>query len=129
MGGVVPKGQDNDELVDNLIEAKFLFNPNICNIFRRVDRGDFYPGKVHRDAYRDQAMKSGNIHLSAPCIYCSVMENMDFKPGEDILQFFLNLLTSNLLGKIDMERIIEKMTFWMVFEFLEVFGLILVQQN
>ena len=82
MGGVVPKGKDNDELVDNLIEAKFLFNPNICNIFRRVDRGDFYPGEVQRDAYRDQAMRSGNLHLSAPCIYCSVMENMDFEPGK-----------------------------------------------
>ena len=82
MGGVVTKGQNNDELIDNLIEAKYLFDPKICRIFRRVDRGNFYPGEYQEDAYRDQAMRSGNIHLSSPCIYCSVMENMDFKPGE-----------------------------------------------
>lgn len=85
MGGIIPKGKDNDELIDNLVEAKYLSDPRICKVFRKVDRGDFYPGEFYEDAYKDQAMRSGNLHMSAACIYCSVMENMDFQKG--ILSF------------------------------------------
>ncbi|XP_066918383.1 protein-L-isoaspartate O-methyltransferase domain-containing protein 2-like [Clytia hemisphaerica] len=112
MGGVVPKGKNNDELVDNLIEAKYLSDPRICRIFRQVDRGDFYPGEYYEDAYRDQAMKSGNLHLSAPCIYCSVMENMDLYPGLSFLNIgsgtgYLSTMVGQVLGPFDTNHGIE----------------------
>ena len=122
MGGVVPKGKNNDELVDNLIEAKYLSDPRICRIFRQVDRGDFYPGEFYEDAYRDQAMKSGNLHLSAPCIYCSVMENMDLHPGNVvfiIIVMIFNLFEWPSLVIVKKENMIVKVACCLIKNFMK----------
>ena len=81
MGGAVPRGETNDELIDNLVQAKYITKEEVENVFRKVDRGDFYPGEYEDDAYRDLAMKNGNLHISAPCIYCKVLENFNLSPG------------------------------------------------
>jgi hypothetical protein len=41
MGGVVPAGESNEELVDNLIEAEYITKPRVEEVFRKVDRGTF----------------------------------------------------------------------------------------
>ena len=81
MGGVVAKGDNNDELIDNLVEAKYIQSRDVEAVFRRVDRGDFFPGTYLEDAYKDFAMKCDELHISAPCIYCAVLENFHLKPG------------------------------------------------
>ncbi|XP_032679061.1 protein-L-isoaspartate O-methyltransferase domain-containing protein 1-like [Odontomachus brunneus] len=87
MGGAVSCGQDNDELVDNLMESKYIKTKKVEQVFRAVDRAD-YVLSSHRDsAYKDLAWKHGNIHLSAPCVYSEVMEGLSFEPGLS----FLNL--------------------------------------
>ena len=82
MGGVVAKGENNNELVDNLVEAKYIEKKEIEDVFRSVDRGDFYPGEYLIDSYKDAAMRYNNLHISAPSIYSQVMENLELKPGK-----------------------------------------------
>jgi len=87
MGGAVSAGQDNDELVDNLKEANYIKSPEVEQVFRLVDRADYFPEGTQQHAYKDLAWKSGNIHLSAPCIYSQVLESLELKEGLS----FLNL--------------------------------------
>ncbi|XP_058797207.1 protein-L-isoaspartate O-methyltransferase domain-containing protein 1-like [Phymastichus coffea] len=87
MGGAFSSGQDNDELVDNLVDSGYIRSKNIEQVFRAVDRGDYFLSSHRDSAYKDFAWKHGNIHLSAPCIYCEVMEELALKPGLS----FLNL--------------------------------------
>ena len=41
MGGVVPAGESNEELVDNLVEAEYITKPDVEAVFRKVDRGKY----------------------------------------------------------------------------------------
>ncbi|XP_012227524.1 protein-L-isoaspartate O-methyltransferase domain-containing protein 1 [Linepithema humile] len=85
MGGAVSSGQDNDELVDNLMESKYIKTKKVEQVFRAVDRADYV--SFREGAYKDLAWKDGNIHLSAPCIYSEVLEGLNLEPGLS----FLNL--------------------------------------
>nr|KAG5705842.1 hypothetical protein BaRGS_030732 [Batillaria attramentaria] len=42
MGGAVSTGDDNDELIDNLVDADYIKTPQTERIFRAVDRADYY---------------------------------------------------------------------------------------
>lgn len=69
MGGAVSSGRDNNELVDNLVGSKYIRSREVELAFRALDRGDYMlPGERDR-AYKDLAWRSGELHLSAPCIY------------------------------------------------------------
>ncbi|EFN82098.1 protein-L-isoaspartate O-methyltransferase domain-containing protein 1 [Harpegnathos saltator] len=87
MGGAVSSGQDNDELVDNLIESGYIKTKKVEQVFRAVDRADYVLSSHKDSAYKDLAWKHGNIHLSAPCVYSEVMEGLSLEPGLS----FLNL--------------------------------------
>lgn len=87
MGGAVSAGVDNDDLVDNLKAANYITTPLLERVFRAVDRGDYFTAENREQAYRDNAWKKGNLHLSAPCIYAKVMEGLQLAPGHS----FLNL--------------------------------------
>ena len=65
-------GVDNDDLVDNLKAANYITTPLLERVFRAVDRGDYFTAENRDEAYRDNAWKKGNLHLSAPCIYAKV---------------------------------------------------------
>ncbi|XP_043798597.1 protein-L-isoaspartate O-methyltransferase domain-containing protein 1-like [Apis laboriosa] len=87
MGAAVSSGQNNDELVNNLMKSGYIRTRKVEQVFRAVDRAD-YVLPSHRDrAYNDLAWKHGNIHLSAPCIYSEVMESLSLESGLS----FLNL--------------------------------------
>ena len=97
MGNAVSSGVNNDDLVNNLVEEKYITSKLVEQVFRAVDRGHFVADSRDNEsnstssAYDDLAWREGNLHLSAPCIYTHVMEELDLKPGMS----FLNL------GKFD----------------------------
>ena len=112
MGGAVSAGQNNDELIDNLVEAGYIKSKQIEKIFRNVDRGDYFPGEYMEDAYKDLAWKQGNVHMSAPCIYCEVMEAMDLKEGMSFLNLgsgtgYLSTMAGLLLGPFGVNHGVE----------------------
>ena len=98
-------GENNEELVCNLVEAEYIKTPVVEQVFRAVDRGDYYL-KDHRDsAYKDLAWKHGNIHLSAPCIYAEVLESLCLAPGLSFLNLgsgtgYLNTMAGLILGTV-----------------------------
>ena len=104
MGGAVSAGEDNDELIDNLVEADYIKSSHIERVFRAVDRAEYYLPDHRENAYKDLAWKHGNIHLSAPCIYSEVMESIKLEPGMSFLNLgsgtgYLSTLAGLILGK------------------------------
>lgn len=104
MGGIVTRGTDNDDLVYRLIEAKYIKTPEVEMVFRAVDRKHFILPEGENIAYSDSPWKSGNLHLSAPCIYCRVLENLELAPGMSFLNLgsgtgYLNTLVGLILGE------------------------------
>lgn len=73
-----------------------------------VDRGIFILEDDREDAYKDQVWKSkeghpGFFHLSAPCIYASVLENLNLKSGCSFLNIgsgtgYLSSIVGYLIG-------------------------------
>ena len=104
MGGAVSTGEDNNDLVDNLVEADYIKTPIVEKVFRAVDRADYYEPE-HRDtAYKDLAWKHGHLHLSAPCIYSEVMESLMLEPGNSFLNLgsgtgYLSTMAGLIIGK------------------------------
>lgn len=105
-------GENNEELVCNLVEAEYIKTPIVEQVFRAVDRGDYYL-KDHRDsAYKDLAWKHGNIHLSAPCIYAEVLESLCLAPGLSFLNLgsgtgYLNTMAGLILGPYGVNHGVE----------------------
>ncbi|KPJ00204.1 Protein-L-isoaspartate O-methyltransferase domain-containing protein 1 [Papilio xuthus] len=103
MGGAVSSGRNNNELVDNLMEASYIRTPEVERVFRAVDRGNYMlPGDRDR-AYRDIAWRNGFLHLSSPCIYSEVMEGLEFKAGQSFLNIgsgtgYLSTMVGLVLG-------------------------------
>ena len=106
MGSAVSSGVNNDDLVNNLVKEKYITSHQVEQVFRAVDRGHFvdtflaenFEGsqgtnqqtrslsrRPNITAYEDLAWREGNLHLSAPCIYTHVMEELDLKSGLSFL--------------------------------------------
>ncbi|XP_002730364.1 protein-L-isoaspartate O-methyltransferase domain-containing protein 1-like [Saccoglossus kowalevskii] len=103
MGGAVSAGEDNNHLIDNLKEAEYIKTRDVEEVFRAVDRADYYIDGHKDTAYKDLAWKHGNIHLSAPCIYSEVMESLQLKPGMSFLNLgsgtgYLSTMAGLILG-------------------------------
>lgn len=99
-------GQDNDELVDNLMESGYIKTKKVEQVFRAVDRADYVLSSHRESAYKDLAWKHGNIHLSAPCVYSEVMEGLGLEPGLSFLNLgsgtgYLSTMAGLLLSKKD----------------------------
>jgi len=104
MGGAVSTGEDNDELVDNLVDADYIKTPLVERVFRAVDRANYYLPEHRDSAYKDLAWKHGHLHLSAPCIYSEVMESLLLEPGNSFLNLgsgtgYLSTMVGLILGK------------------------------
>lgn len=105
MGATVSAGADNDELVDNLLEADYIKTAAVERVFRAVDRGHYFTVECKDNAYKDLAWKNGNLHISAPCIYSEVMENLKLAPGMSFLNLgsgtgYLSTMAGLILGKM-----------------------------
>lgn len=112
MGGAVSAGEDNDELIDKLVNAEYIKSPSVECIFRAVDRGFYYLPTHRFGAYRDQAWRCNNLHLSAPCIYSEIMEALQIKPGLSFLNIgsgtgYLSTLVGLMLGSKGINHGIE----------------------
>lgn len=93
----------NDALVNNLIKRDFIQTMDVEKVFRCVDRGFFFTEQ--RNAYRDSAWQSDKVHLSAPCVYATVLECLELKPGNKFLNIgsgigYFSTLAGLLLGKL-----------------------------
>lgn len=104
MGGAVSAGEDNDDLIDNLMEAGYIRSPSVERVFRAVDRAHYFTPEFQDNAYKDLAWKNGNLHLSAPCIYSEVMENLKLLPGLSFLNLgsgtgYLSTMVGLILGR------------------------------
>ncbi|CAH0394248.1 unnamed protein product [Bemisia tabaci] len=112
MGGSISTGANNDELVDNLLEVGRIKSELVERISRSVDRAFyFFPVDV-KHAYKDFAWRRGNTHLSAPCIYSEVMENLDLEPGLSFLNIgsgtgYLSTMIGLVLGSNGVNHGIE----------------------
>lgn len=103
MGGAVSSGYNNDELVDNLLEADYIKTSRIERVFRAVDRAEYFLPEGRSNAYNDLAWKCGNLHLSAPCIYSEVMEGLRLQTGLSFLNLgsgtgYLSTMVGLILG-------------------------------
>ncbi|KAF7272627.1 hypothetical protein GWI33_014608 [Rhynchophorus ferrugineus] len=103
MGGAVSSGQNNDDLIDNLLEADYIKSSQIERVFRAVDRAEYFLPAARENAYKDLAWKSGNLHMSAPCIYSEVMEGLCLSPGLSFLNMgsgtgYLSTMVGLILG-------------------------------
>ena len=112
MGSAVSAGEDNDELIDNLVQADYIKSKQIEDVFRAVDRANYYADGCKENAYRDLAWKNGNLHLSAPCIYSEVMESLKLKPGLSFLNLgsgtgYLSTLVGLMLGPFGINHGVE----------------------
>lgn len=90
----------------------FLQSPLIERVFRAVDRAFYYTEAYKQNAYKDLAWKDGNLHLSAPCIYSEVLENLDLQPGMCFLNVgsgtgYFSTMCGLILGKTGVNHGIE----------------------
>jgi protein-L-isoaspartate O-methyltransferase len=77
-----------------------------------VDRALYYTPANKKSAYKDLAWKDGNLHMSAPCIYSEVMENLKLGPGMSFLNIgsgtgYLSTMCGLLIGRNGMNHGIE----------------------
>ncbi|KAK3551469.1 hypothetical protein QTP70_017405 [Hemibagrus guttatus] len=112
MGGAVSAGEDNDDLIDNLKEAQYIRTDRVEQVFRAIDRGDYYLDGYRENAYKDLAWKHGNIHLSAPCIYSEVMEALKLQQGLSFLNLgsgtgYLSTMVGLIIGPFGVNHGVE----------------------
>lgn len=82
-------GSTNDEMVNNLKRFGVISSMTVEEGFRNVDRKFFVPKSFQDMAYADQPLKEGNVHMSAPHIYGSVLEALELRPNSSLS--FLNV--------------------------------------
>ncbi len=76
-----------ENLVQNLINWGYLRKPEIIAAFRKVPRQDFIPSRASDYAYSDQPLPIGfDQTISAPSMIAIMMESLDLKPGQRVLE-------------------------------------------
>ncbi|XP_041977574.1 protein-L-isoaspartate O-methyltransferase domain-containing protein 1-like [Aricia agestis] len=103
MGGAVSSGNDNNELVDNLVREKYIRSNKIEQVFRALDRANYMTPDSYDQAYKDLAWMDGPLHLSSPCIYSEVMEGLMLHKGLSFLNIgsgtgYLSSMVGLILG-------------------------------
>ncbi|KAM3961852.1 LOW QUALITY PROTEIN: uncharacterized protein ACR2FA_004176 [Aphomia sociella] len=110
-GGAVSSGRDNDELIDNY-GGNYIRTRNVERVFRALDRAEYMTPETRDQAYKDLAWRNGPLHLSAPCIYSEVMENLKLRPGLSFLNIgsgtgYLSTLVGLILGSSGISHGVE----------------------
>lgn len=104
MGGIMVRaGHSNDHLIDVLIEESYIKSPHVEKIFRAVDRAEYYLPESRNAAYNGLAWKCVNLHMSAPCVYSTVVEGLCLEPGLSFLNLgsgtgYLSTMIGLILG-------------------------------
>lgn len=94
----------NDELINTLIKREYIHWINVEKVLRSVDRGLYYTNDNRLNAYRDINWHSGDVHLSAPIVYATVLKCLDLHNGHTFLNIgsgigYFSTLAGLLLGK------------------------------
>jgi protein-L-isoaspartate O-methyltransferase len=76
-------------MVDKMKRFGIISSDHVERGFRRVDRKFFVPRGNEDSAHSDQPLKEGNVHISAPHIYGSVIEALALVPNS--CTSFLNI--------------------------------------
>jgi len=107
-------GSTNDEMVDNLKRFHVISSPDVEAAFRNVDRKWFVPKDCQDIAHKDQPIRNGNIHISAPHIYGSVVEALELKKdaGYSVLNAgsgtgYLTCIAASILGPRSVHHCVE----------------------
>lgn len=99
-------GNSNDELINSLIKNEFIHTIEVEKAFRSVDRGFYYSDEERQHAYRDSAWQSEELHLSAPCVYATVLECLELCSGHTFLNIgsgigYFSTVAGLLLGNFE----------------------------
>lgn len=104
-------------LINNLVGDGYLKTPAIIDSFRNIDRRDFIPKESEERAYENIALPIGKKQtISQPLVVAFMLELLDLKPGEKILEIgtgsgWKTMLIANLIGEsgkiFSIERIRE----------------------
>jgi len=98
-------GSSHEDMVNCLKRNGLISSGPIERGFRSVDRELFVPTESKDIAYTDQPLRVGTIHISAPHIYCSVLQALELE--ENTPTSFLNIgsgtgylscITAEILG-------------------------------
>lgn len=105
-------GETNNEMCDQLNAFGVITSPRVLQAFRMVDRSHFVPSNLKDEAYNDQPLKTGNIHLSAPHIYGTAMDALDLTEGMSFLNVgsgtgYINTVAAYLGGSGSVNHGIE----------------------
>jgi len=75
------------DLVDDLTRSGYIRSPLVREAFLRVPRELFVPGYVRPSAYSDTPLPIGHGQtISAPSMIAIMLEEMDFRPGQKVLE-------------------------------------------
>jgi protein-L-isoaspartate(D-aspartate) O-methyltransferase len=73
-------------LIKELIHGGYLKNPNLIEAFEKIDRADFVPEKLKKDAYLNQPLPIGfSQTISQPLTVAFMLELLEPKTDEKIL--------------------------------------------
>eukprot|EP01118_Nematostelium_gracile_P001884 TRINITY_DN1194_c0_g1_i4.p1 TRINITY_DN1194_c0_g1~~TRINITY_DN1194_c0_g1_i4.p1 ORF type:complete len:467 (+),score=130.95 TRINITY_DN1194_c0_g1_i4:23-1423(+) len=80
-------GNNNDELVQNLLDNGVFSNPRVAEALRAIPRGLFVPKDLRDEAYVDAPIRiaSMGFNISAPHMYAVCLENLDIQNGMTFL--------------------------------------------
>lgn len=78
---------ERDRLVERLVNWGYLSNPPLIEAFKKVPRHEFVPEKAREQSYDDHPLHIGQGQtISAPSMIAIMMQSLDLKPGQDILE-------------------------------------------
>ena len=102
----------NADLVATLLDDGALQSDAIAEVILKVDRKLFLPRDVRDRAYRDEPLRSGIFHLSAPHVYCKVLEALELLPGLSFLNIgsgsgYISHIVASILGSASVNHGIE----------------------
>lgn len=76
----------NMNLIDSLIQQKWLKTPRIIGAFRKIKRVDFLPDEIKNLAELNEALSIGfGQTISQPLVVAFMIEKLEPKPGDKIL--------------------------------------------
>lgn len=76
----------NEELVQELVRDGYLKSPRLIEAFKKIDRKDFVPRELQGEAYVNYPLPIGEGQtISQPCVVAFMLELLDPKVGEKIL--------------------------------------------
>ena len=104
----------NGGLVDQLIENEVIAaGSEIEKAFRNTDRGLFVNDCANKQqCYNDRPFKNSLVHLSAPHMYCTILDTLSLQHGQSFLNVgsgsgYLSCLASCCLGEGGLSHGIE----------------------